>query len=178
METLTVEITYGKALFDAAEDRGKTDEIGEEYKAVSEVFRQNPSLKKLFLVPTLSALEKKGVARKVFAGRISEETLNFICILIDRRRIGTWEGIGKQFEKLVLERDGLTHGILYTALPMDTSRLNALEEKTGAALGKKVRLENRIDKSVIGGVVIYVDGKLIDASVKGRLESMKQRMRT
>lgn len=177
METLTVELTYAQALFDAARDRGMVYEIADEYVGVTETFRQNPDLKKLFIIPTLSAHEKNIVAKNIFGVRISRELLNFICILIDKRRIGAWDGIGKQYEKLVLERDGLTRGVVYTAVPLDEGRKEALEEKAGAALGKKVKLENHIDRSIIGGAKIYVDGKLIDASVKTRLEEMKQRIR-
>ena len=177
METLTVDLTYGQALFDAAKDRGRIDETGEEYKAVSKVLADNPSLKKLFIIPTVSAADKKAVARSIFSGRISQELLNFICILIDKRRISAWDGIGKQYEKLVWERAGLTKGILYSVVPVDKGRLKAFEDKTAAVLEKSVKLENRIDKSLIGGVKIYVDGRLIDASVKSRLENMKQRIR-
>jgi len=177
METLTIELTYGQALFDAAKERNMTGVISEEYKAVGEVFSDHPSLKKLFIVPTLSAPVKKAVAKTVFEGRISHEMLNFICILIDKGRVGIWDRIEKQYEKLVLESEGVTKGILYTIVPVDPERLSALEEKAGAALGKNVRLENRIDKSIIGGTVIYVDGKLIDASVRMRLENMKQRIK-
>ena len=177
MEKLTVDLTYGQALFDAAKDRGKIEKIGEELKAVSKTFADNPLLKKLFVVPTVPAEGKKAVAEKVFGGRISQELLNFICILIDKRRIASWDGIGRQYEKLVLERDGLTKGVLYTTVPIDKKQIKAFEEKTGAVLGKQVKLENRIDKSLIGGARIYVDGKLIDASVKSRLENMKQRIR-
>ena len=177
METLTVEMTYAHALFDAAQDCGKVDTILAEYKSVSQVFKENPDLKKLLVIPTLSALEKTTLARKIFEGRISKELMNFICILIDKRRPGAWEGIGRQYEKLVWERDGLTKGIIYTTVPLDKKRLEALEEKTGSVIGKKVKLDNHIDAALIGGTKIYVDGKLIDASVKTRLEDMKQRIR-
>jgi ATP synthase F1 delta subunit len=177
METLTVETTYGQALFDAARDVGMIDGIGEEFKAISKHFEENPLLRRLFLVPTLSATDKRTAAKNIFEGRISREMLNFIYILIDKRRINSWDGIGKHYEKLVWDRDGVTKGILYTVLPVDTERRKTFEEKTGEALGKKIKLENRIDKSIIGGAVIYVDGKLIDASVKSRLESMKQRIK-
>ena len=177
METLTAELTYAQALFDAAKDVDKVDKIGEEYKFVAEVIRQTPELKKLLLIPTLSALEKKAAAKNIFEPHICRELMNFMCILIDKHRYGLWEGIGKQYEKLVWERDGLTKGVVYTAVPVDLERLKALEEKTGAAFGKKVRLENHIDTTIIGGAKIYVDGKLIDASVKTRLEGMKQRIR-
>ena len=178
MDSLTIAHTYGQALYDAARDVGKIEEIGEEYKAVGVVFVDNPLLKKLFLVPTLSALEKKDVAKKVFGGRISQELLNFICILIDKRRIGSWASIGRHYEKLVWEASGLTKGIIYSVLPLGDDRVKAFEEKAGEQIGKKVRLENRIDSSLIGGARIYVDGKLIDASVKSRLESMKQRIKS
>ena len=178
MDSLTVDHTYGNALFDAACERGISAQISEEYKAVSKVFKDNPSLKKLFIVPTLSALHKKEVAKEVFEGRISKELLNFIYILIDKRRVGAWEDIGRFYEKLIWENDGLTKGIVYSAVPMDQDRLLAMETKTGEAIGKKVKLENRVDKSLVGGVRIYIDGKLIDASVKTRLEKMKQRIKT
>ena len=178
MESLTVEHTYGQALFDAALDLGKIEKIGEEYKIVTRIFADEPLLKKLFLVPTLSALEKKDAAGEVFGDSISKELLNFIFILIDKRRIGSWERIGRHYEKLVWERDGLTKGILYTVLPVDETQLRGFEARTSATIGKTVKLENRIDKSFLGGAKIYVDGKLIDVSVKTRLENMKKRIRT
>jgi len=177
MEKLTVGLTYGQALFDAAKDRGKINEIGEEYKAVSEVFKDNPGLRKLFSVPTITVEDKNAIAGKIFGGRISPELLRFIYILIDRRRIGAWDRIGREYEKLVWESEGFAKGVLYSVVPAGKKRIKAFEEKTAVATGKRVMLENRIDETIVGGVKIYVDGKLIDASVKGRLEKIKQRIR-
>ena len=177
MDSLRVEHTYGQALYDAAKDRGILDLVGDEYKAVTQVFKENPLLTRLFLVPTLSALEKKKVAGKIFAGRVSNEMLSFIYILIDKRRIGAWDSIGRHYEKLVWESNGLTKGIIYSAVPLDAQRVKAFEMKTMEALEKQVHLDARIDKSLIGGVRIYVDGKLIDASIKTRIEAIKQRMK-
>jgi ATP synthase F1 delta subunit len=178
MDSLTVDHTYGQALYDVARERGIISEVAEEYKAVSKVFADNPEFRRLLLIPMLSALEKRDAAEKVFRGRITKELLNFIFVLIDKRRMGTWESIERHFEKLVLENDGLTKGVLYSALPIDDERLKAIEKKTETVVGNGVRLEGRIDKSLIGGVRIYIDGKLIDASVKTRLENMRQRIKT
>ena len=177
MEKLTVDLVYGQALFDAAKDTGKLSNINEEYSAVSEVFAENPELKKLFGIPAISLKEKKAIAEKIFGGHISQELLNFICVLIEKRRMNSWAGIGRVYEKLVWESEGFTKGVLYSAVPAGKERLQAFEEKTSVVAGKRVVLENRIDETIIGGVKIYVDGKLIDASVKGRLENMKQRIR-
>jgi len=177
MEKLTVGITYGQALFNAAKDRGKLDEIGEDYKAVSEVFAENPLLKKLFSVPNITIQDKKAVVKKVFGGHISSELLNFIYILIEKRRIGSWDSIGREYERCLLEEEGLAKGVLYSVLPLGKDRIKAFEDKTAAMLGKRVHLDNHIDGTLIGGVKIYVDGKLIDASVMARLENMKQRIK-
>jgi len=177
MDSLTVDNVYGRALFDAAKERGKTALIGEEYKAVSRIFADNPLLKKLLLIPTVSNPAKRDAVRKIFGGHISEELLNFIFILIDKRRIGAWNDIGSFYEKLVLEHDGKTRGILYSALPLDEKRAKAIEAKTSNMIGKEVRLENRIDSSLVGGFRIYTDGKLIDASLKTRLNNMKKRIK-
>ena len=176
MDSLTVDHTYGQALFDAASEHGKVEEIMEEYKAVSNVFKENPQLKRLFLIPTVSALMKRDVAKNVFEGRISKELLNYIYVLIDKRRIDAFDDIRRHYERLVMENDGKIKGVVYTALPIDNDRIEALEEKMSETLEKKVKLVSRIDKSLIGGIKIYIDGKLYDASVKTKLENIKQRI--
>lgn len=176
MDELTIDSVYGQALFSAATDREKEDQIGEEYKAVTQVFSENPDLRKLFTFPTISAADKKKEVKNIFGGQISPELVNFICILIDKRHVFAWEGIGRYYDRLLDEKDGLTRGILYSVIPITGERLAEFEEKTSAAIGKKVKLENRIDESLIGGISIYIDGKLIDVSIKKRLEQLKQRI--
>jgi len=176
MDSLTVDMVYGQALFDAAKSLSRVDETAEELAQVTEVFRAHPELKKLFSVPTLDSLQKKQVARAVFGGRISAELVNFLCILIDKRRVGAWDGIVRRYTEFINERDGFTAGILYSVVPLEAVQLTAFEEEMGKALSKRVKLENRIDPTLIGGVMIYADGKLIDLSVKNRLEALKQQL--
>jgi ATP synthase F1 delta subunit len=147
-----------------------------ELQSVSAVFKENPKLRKLFLLPTVAATNKRSVCRSVFGGEVSPIVQNFLLVLIDKRRIGAWNGIVHSYEKLMDEKAGFTKGILYSVVPVEGDTLQEFEEKTGEALGKEVRLENRIDPTLIGGVRVYADGKLIDASVKTRLENMKQAM--
>jgi ATP synthase F1 delta subunit len=176
MDSLTVDNAYGQAMFDAAQGLGTQSEVLAELQSVSSVFKDNPKLRRLFLLPTVSATSKRNVCRSVFGGQVSQIVQNFLLVLIDKRRVGSWNGIVRHYEKLMDDRDGFTKGILYSVVPVGGETLKEFEEKTGKAIGKEVRLENRIDKALIGGVRIYADGKLIDASVKTRLENMKQAM--
>jgi ATP synthase F1 delta subunit len=65
---------------------------------------------------------------------------------------------------------------VYSAVALSEERLDRLAAETGKLLGRNVRLDNLIDGSVIGGVKIYIEGKLIDASVRGRLDTLKEQV--
>jgi len=176
MEKLTIELVYGRALFEAAKDGETTHEVFEELKGVSEVFAEYPLLRKLFSVPCITVHEKKAAAERIFSGHISQELLNFIFILIDKRRVGAWDGIVREYEKLLLEREGHAKGIIYSVIPLEEDKIKAFEFKTASVVGKRVQLENRIDESLLGGVKVYIDNRLIDASVKTHIDSLKQRV--
>ena len=88
MDSLRVDTTYGVALFEAAKETDKTDIILEELNTISSIFEENPKLKKFFSVPTIAVKDKKAVAKEVFSGKIESETLSFLQILLERRRIG------------------------------------------------------------------------------------------
>ena len=87
MAELTVENTYGKALFEAATERNKVDIILTELKELSAIFEKNPNFFELFRTPIISAAEKREVAEQAFGGRVSPETLNFLLVLIDKKRM-------------------------------------------------------------------------------------------
>ena len=99
MAELTVEITYGKALFEAAEDVNKVDQILEELKAIGGIFKQEPDFYEFFITPVLSGPEKKKVIEKIFAGRISDEMYNFLLVLIDKRRTVSYSRIAREYRE-------------------------------------------------------------------------------
>lgn len=178
MAELTVDLTYGKALFQAARELDKVNLITEEVTELEKLFSREPEFFSFFCSPIISAKEKKAVIRKVFLDRISPELTNLLCVLIDKGRGKHLPKIANQYRLLVNESTGHIVGTLYSVIPLDPAQLASFEEKTGDLLGKKVKLQNRTDSSLIGGVRIFVDGKLIDASVKTRLETLMERLAT
>jgi len=177
MAELTVETTYGKALLEAAQDTGKVDVILEEIKEIREIFRQEPGFWAFFNTPVCSGPEKKAVVEKVFSGWISDEVLNFLSILIDKRRTSGFERIVREYERLVNESKGLASGTITSAEPLTDEQLASFEEKTGALLHKNVKLENKVEPSILGGVRIFIEGKVIDASVKTQLRDLEIRIK-
>ena len=174
MESLNVDITYGTALFQAAEDLNNTEQIAVEANEIAGIFKENPQFFQLLKSPTFPGGEVKEIVRRVFEGKLAESLLNFLYVLIDKRRIGHFYGIVKAFEKCVDEKKGVTTGTIYSAVEIPEEKLKKFEKETGQLLQKNVELKNEIDKALIGGVKIYIDGKLIDASIRRRLDDLKE----
>ena len=177
MAELTVEITYGKALFEAASDVNKVEIILEEMKEISAIFQKEPDFNEFFNTPVISGPEKKKVIEKVFAGRVSAETYNFLLILINKRRTASFNRIIKEYQNLVDRSLGISLGTILSVEPLTDIQLNSFEEKTGNLLKKNVKLANKVDASILGGVKIFIEGKVIDASIRKQLQDLEGRIK-
>lgn len=177
MAELTVDMTYGSALFQAAQDIGKVDEMEDELSAVSDILGKNPEFASLIDDPTISAGEKKTVLKNVFDGRIMPELLNFMYVLVDKGRTRHFQRIVREYGKLRNQEEGFVAGTVYSVEPLDSGQIDRLQKETSKIINRKVKLENKIDPSLIGGVKILADGRLIDASLKKRLESLGESIR-
>jgi ATP synthase F1 delta subunit len=176
MENLTVNSVYGIGLYEAVADTGIERQVCASLGELACLFKESPELFDLLRVPTIAAEERKNIATDVFKGRIPDELLNFIYVLIDKRRVDSFFGIARVYEKLVDEREGFTGGRLVTTTKITDKQLARLEEETGKLLHKNVRLKDETDPSLLGGCRIYIDGKLIDASLKTKLIKLKEKL--
>ncbi len=177
MAELTVDLTYGRALFDASLDVGKTDELWEEASQLTDLFEKEPEFYGFINSPVISATEKKTVLKSVFQNQLSEEMENFLYVLIDKGRTRHFPKIVKHFHQLINENNGFTSGVIYTVNELEKEQLESFEEKTGNLLRKNIKLVNKLDPQIIGGVRIFIDGKVIDATIKGRLNQMSESLR-
>jgi ATP synthase F1 delta subunit len=176
MDALTIATTYGTALFEAARDLNKIDVIDEELTALALIFRDEPDFFNLVCSPGIDAAGKKDSLTAVLEGRVAEELLNFLFILIDKRRIGGFPAIVKAYRAQVDENLGVAAGTVYSAVPLSEDKHKRLEDETGKLLQKSVRLDNLVDADIVGGVKIFIEGKLIDASVRKRLDTLKEQL--
>ncbi|MDR2089448.1 MAG: ATP synthase F1 subunit delta [Clostridiales Family XIII bacterium] len=176
MDALTVSATYGSAMFEVARDLGKIETMGEDLAAIDRIFQDEPDFFNLVCSPSIDAQGKKDAIRAVLEGQVDKELLHFLFILIDKRRIGGFHAIVKAYRAQVNANLGVSIGTAYSAVPLSEDRRIRLEAETGKLLQKKVRLENLIDGEIIGGVRIFVDGKLIDASIRKRLDTLKEQL--
>ena len=172
MAELTIGMTYGSALYQAACEVGKKELILEEAQGVCDVLEQERDLCILIETPVVSAEEKKCVLKAIFENRISEELLNFLFILVDKGRTRHFASAVKVYKELYNTDEGFSSGKIYSTKPLDADKITRFEEETGKLLRQNVKLVNEIDTTLIGGVKILIDGKIIDASLRKRLDDL------
>ena len=176
MAELTIAMTYGNALFQAAKEVDGVGLIKEEAEALLLVFEQEKDLPAFLNTPTIAAAEKKKVITKIFEGKICLELLDLLYVLIDKRRTRHFQKIVEAYKDMINKEEGFSYGKILSVSPLCEDRLARFEEETRKLLKMNVKLENVTAPDLIGGVKIFIDGKVIDASIKGRLFSLKHNM--
>ena len=176
MAELTVDLTYGTALMEAARELGKEDQILDEAQAVAQLIEEEPDLHKFINYPGVSADEKKEVLKNIFEGRICEELLNFLYILVDKRRTMNFGRIVKVYKSLIEKEEGVSYGTVYSVVKLSDDRLAELEKQTSELLQMNVKLENELDPSLLAGFKILVEGKIIDASYRKKFDELASQM--
>lgn len=168
---------YALALFETGLELDKVDQFKEEINAVSNVLIEENDFKKVLNHPKVSKDEKKEILNHVFGGKVSEEILNFLYVIVDKRREMYIEEISEYFDFLYNEEKNIALATVVTAIPMDESTQNRLKEKLSKELNKNVVLKNLVDESIIGGAILKIDNKIIDGTVKGQLESIEKNLK-
>lgn len=167
---------YALSLYEVAKQADKVQSIMDELNAVCEVFKQNDDLMKIFKTPSIQFAEKKKIILTVFEEKIDVYLLNFIMLLTEKNRITLIFEITESYKQQYYFEQGICEVTAITAEELDDALLEKLKNKMCAVTGKQVVLKTLVDKSILGGVVIKVDNKEIDTSVKTRLCKLAQQI--
>lgn len=173
MTQQTVGSVYAEALFLLAQEEHQEKQIYQEFNQVADLMLQYPELISLLDVPTLELSERISVLKQI----ISDEqgiTENFLCLLVEKRRINRISEIRNAFNKLYFEAFSIAEVFVTSAVPLEDSQRNALKEKLQQKLKKNILLHEAVDSSLMGGMVIQYGDTRMDNSVKSRLQAFAQ----
>jgi F-type H+-transporting ATPase subunit delta len=172
-----VDRVYANALFEAAQEQGKLEPVGEQLGQLVEAERQVPELRGLLRNPQLDPRARRAALEDVLGG--TEELLrNFLLVLSDKGRAGQLEEIAVEFERLVAEAEGIVHAELTTAVELSDDEADKLLGQIEQASGRKVEATRAVDPDLIGGIVLQVGSHRLDASVRGRLDRLRRQLVT
>ncbi|MDQ2840426.1 MAG: ATP synthase F1 subunit delta [Acidobacteriota bacterium] len=171
---------YAEALANAvfATDSGLSpEEAGAQLKSVEEMIAGSKDLERVLLSPAVNKARKQAVAGKL-ADQLALHRLikNFLLVVVSHRRIRELPMIQKNFEVIVDERTGWTPADITSAHELGSEQREHIERVLGTKLGKMIRAHYHVDPSVIGGVRAHVASKEYDATIRGKLESMRSRL--
>jgi ATP synthase F1 delta subunit len=172
-----VDRVYANALFEAALEEGRLEPVREQLAQVVAAEAEVPELRELLRNPQLDPQARAAALEEVFAD--SDELLrNFLLVLADKGRAGQLEEIGREFERLVAEHEGIVHAELTTAVELSDDEASKLLRRIEKASGRKVEASRTVDPDLIGGIVLRVGSHRLDASVRGRLERLRRELAT
>lgn len=177
MAELMVETVYAQALYDVAKEICKEETILSEITQIKDLLIKNDLFFEFLKTPIIEEKNKKDALEDIFTGKISKETLNFMYILIDKRRAYKFLKIADMYANLLNESKNISTGTIFSAVNLSNDQIKDFEEKVSCLIGKKVKLKNIKDTSILGGVKIFVEGKVIDATIKKRLTDLEQNLK-
>jgi F-type H+-transporting ATPase subunit delta len=168
---------YARALFEAARDEGRLESVREELGDFVEAQRQVPELRELLRNPQLDHRAKAAALEELLGG---EEQLvrNFLLLLAEKNRAGEVEEIAREFERLVAQAEGILDVELTTAVELSDQEARDVIDQIEKASGRKVEATQRVDPDLIGGLVLQAGSLRLDASVRGRLDRLRQELMT
>ncbi|HAE42668.1 MAG TPA: hypothetical protein DCG34_07085 [Clostridiales bacterium] len=168
---------YSQALFEVGLEKKSLDLYLKELKAVTTACTEYPDFYEILKSPKIKTDEKKRVVHEVFGDNHSEEINNFIKIILDKRRIKDLFSIAKEFEALIYEHKGIVKAIAYTTKPLATEEHEALKEKLQFMTKKEIELINQIDENLLGGVMIKLGDRVIDGTLRGKLNRLQNSLK-
>lgn len=167
---------YAEALFQLSEEENITKEIYNELHSVLDIVKNNKDLDNVLKSPLVAKAEKVQLIETLFNNKINNNLKNFLKILVEKGRISSLKSIEITFKQLLNDRDNIIEGTVISAIPLTGEKVKELEEKLSKKYNKNVTLENKVDKSILGGVLIRLGNTQIDGSVKTRLDNIKEQL--
>ncbi|MGH3145123.1 MAG: ATP synthase F1 subunit delta [Rubrobacter sp.] len=168
--------TYAEALFEAAREREDLEEVLDDIGEFVTALRENEELRLFFYGGQVPESQK----RKAIEGLTEDmttSTTNFLKVLSDNGREEILEDVFRQYEELVKEHLGRIEVEVTTAVELSEESERRLKDRLGKVLeGQEVILKTRVDPTLLGGAVFRFGGRMMDGSIRGRLESLREGM--
>lgn len=165
---------YASALFDLAKESSKLTEVEGDLVKIQDLLKESPDLVRLVRSPVISSSDQSRALSAVLEkGGISGLASNFLLLLARNRRLFAVEDIIKVYRSLAAKARGEVSAEVSSAVALSEAQLAELKEALRASVGKDVTLDTRVDPSLLGGLVVKLGSRMIDSSLKTKLQNMK-----
>ena len=167
-------LSYAQALLDLAGDNA--DAVGQELGEINQIVADNKTFSAYLADPSIAKPDRAGLLSRIFQGKVSQLLWNFIGVLNLKNRLKDLPGIAAAYKTVLDKKQGNVDVELTTAHALSDDQVMAAKEKISAALKKNAMVKTVVDDAIIGGVIVRVGDKLLDASVRYQLQAMKEQL--
>lgn len=171
--------TYGEALFEVAMESGedKAGELLEEIDVLRKILLDNPRFDELMKHPGIPKQEKLQVADTVFRGRVSDELVNFLEIIVSKERYRDLPAVFEYFTEKVKEQKKIGVAYVAAAAELSDSQKSAVRSRLLETSGyREMEMHYETDPSLIGGMVIRIGDRVVDSSIRTKLDSLTKQL--
>ena len=169
---------YASALFELSSEEKATDEVSRQLHIFQTAIEQSEDLARLVRSPVFSSEDQLGAIAAV-AGQlgITGATLNFLKLAAKNRRLSAVPDMIKAYDTLLASSKGEIAGEVTSAEPLSAQQLDDLKAALKSSLGRDVALSTRVDSSILGGLIVKVGSRMMDNSLKTKLQTLKIAMK-
>lgn len=167
---------YAGAFFALAKEQDLLPQVEQDLTTLAQILQSTPDLKGLLENKRISSDKKQQLMTELFGDKFQELTLNFIGVILEKRREEYLAEIITSFEQELDRFRGVIEAEIRTAVELPDEEQQALAEKLAKATGKQVRLRCRLEPSLKAGAVLKIGDKVIDGSVATRLKNLKAQL--
>lgn len=168
-----VSIEYGRAIFELALEENNDKGYLEQLREMNKLFDENPEFIQLLASSNIPLSERIKVIDEAFENQVDEYICSFMKLITERGYASQIPECIKAFEKLYYEKHKITIAYVKSAIALTDEQKIALIKKLQAYSGKMVELICTVEPELIGGISVNIDGKLLEGSVKRKIDTIR-----
>ena len=168
---------YARALFDAAQEHGRLQEVREELADFVQTAAEVPELAALLRNPEIDRAAKAAALGDILGGA-DVRVRNFVLLLVEKGRVAELEEIAREFERLVAASERRLEVELTTAVELSDEEADRIVRQIAEVSGREVDATRTVDPEMIGGIILQAGSQRVDASVRGRLNRLRHELLT
>ena len=167
---------YGQALYELAEEKESLDTVAADAAELRRAWTQSEELREVMARPEIAAEEKKAIWKDLLADSSDPDLRSLLYLLTDKNRLNFLTEILDFFEHLLRQRSGEVMALVRTAQPLRAEQEEELKQSLSRMLDKKVTLQVTVDEALLGGLVVRIEDRMFDGSLRSRLTGLTERM--
>jgi F-type H+-transporting ATPase subunit delta len=167
---------YAEALFQIADERGRVEEVYGELQQLECIFNDSKEFTTFLTSPKVERQEKKRLLQKVLSSDFSRLTIHFLLTLIDKNREILIPYMANEFKDILDRIHNRIDVEITSAMRLQDDLLRKATETLSRSLNKEILVNQKIDPDILGGIVVRVEDRILDGSIRGQIERLKAQM--